>query len=171
MRASAAIARDRNAFLAFLPQVLSVLAEAQLAVGERTEAEASVREAIERARRGGCEYYEAHAQLSLAQILLAAEGGAPKDEIETALNRAEELVEKTESGSLSPRIVELRGRLAAALGNPKAADRLLGQALDLYRAIGATGHAARLTRALAKEAPGLPNKCGSRPAALHGVKD
>jgi hypothetical protein len=39
---------------------------------------------------------------------------------------------------------ELRGRLAGALGDASAADRVLRQALDLYREIGATGHAERL---------------------------
>ena len=53
-----------------------------------------------RARAGGCDYYEAHALLSLAEVLLAAEGAAPKEEIGTALDRAAALVEKTEGRSL-----------------------------------------------------------------------
>jgi len=169
LRASAAVARDRKAFLAFLPQVLSVLAEAQLAIGKRSEAETSAREAIERARTGGCDYYEAHAQLSLAQVLLAAEGRATTGDVETALKRAEELVEKTEGRSLSPRILELRGRLAAALGDAKTAGKRLRQALELYRKIGATGHATRLARGLATETADLPKKGGSHSAALYSV--
>jgi adenylate cyclase len=169
LRAGAGIARDRKAFLAFRPQVLSVLAEAQLAIGEKTEAEASAREAIESARAGGCDYYEAHAHLSLAETLLAADGAAPKGDIGTALDCAEALVERTQGRSLAPRIVELRGRLAAAEGDPEAADALLSRAQDLYREIGATGHTARLTRGLAKDPPELPNRGGSRPAAVHGV--
>jgi class 3 adenylate cyclase len=168
---SAAIARDRNTFLAFLPQVLSVLAEAQLAVGKRTEAEASSREAIARARAGGCDYYEAHAQLSLAEILLAADGRAAAGGVETALNRAEDLVEKTAGRSLSPRILELRGRLAAARGDAKVGAALLKKALDLYRAIGATGQAARLARDPAQETAATSKKNGPQPAALHGVVD
>ena len=39
-------------------------------------------------------------------------------------------------------------RLAAALGDGPASAQLLRQALDLYRAIGATGHAERLGREL-----------------------
>ena len=65
-------------------------------------------------------------------------------EIEAALDRAEELVAVTEGRSLSPRILKLRGRLAAALGHTPAADRALREALDLYRTIGATGDGARL---------------------------
>jgi class 3 adenylate cyclase len=58
--------------------------------------------------------------------------------------RADELVESIGARSLSPRILELRGRLATALGDAPAAGQALRQALDLYRAIGATGHAQRL---------------------------
>ena len=70
----------------------------------------------------------------------------PRAEIESALARAEQLVESIAARSLSPRILELRGRLAAALGDAPAASRALQEALDLYRAIGATGHAERLAR-------------------------
>jgi len=53
-----------------------------------------------------------------------------------------------EGRALSPRILELRGRLAAAGGDAPLSDRTLREALDLYRAIGATGHAERLGREL-----------------------
>lgn len=72
----------------------------------------------------------------------------PRAEIESALERAEQLVESIAARSLSPRILELRGRLAGALGDASAANRALREALDLYRAIGATGHAERLAREL-----------------------
>ena len=100
------------------------------------------------ASAGGCRYYEAHAQLALAGALLATDGVVPRAEIESALERAEHLVESIEGRSLSPRILEMRGRLAAALGDAPASDRALRQALELYRAIGATGHAERLAREL-----------------------
>jgi class 3 adenylate cyclase len=69
-------------------------------------------------------------------------------EPESALERAEHLVESIEGRALSPRILEMRGRLAAALGDAPASDRALRQALELYRATGATGHAERLVRGL-----------------------
>ena len=50
--------------------------------------------------------------------------------------------------SVLPRIVELRGRLAAALGDAPGSERALREALDPYREIGATGHAERLARAI-----------------------
>jgi hypothetical protein len=49
---------------------------------------------------------------------------------------------------LRPRILELRARLAAAVGDAPSSDRTLREALDLYRAISATGHADRLAREL-----------------------
>ncbi len=128
--------------------MLGLLAEAHLALGERTEAVATAREGIELARAGGCCYYEAQAQLALAAALLATDGVVPRAEIESALARAEQLVESIEARSLSPRILEKRGRLAAALGDAPASNRALQQALDLYRDIGASGHAERLAREL-----------------------
>jgi hypothetical protein len=62
--------------------------------------------------------------------------------------RAEHLVASIEGSALSPRILELRGRLAAAVGDAPSSDPTLREALDLYRAIGATGHAERLAREL-----------------------
>ena len=73
----------------------------------------------------------------------------PRAEIESALARAEHLVASIAGRSLSPRILEMRGRLAATLGDAPASDRALRQALEVYREIGATGHAERLGRELA----------------------
>jgi tetratricopeptide (TPR) repeat protein len=148
LRESAAIVRDRRTQVAMLPEVLALLAEAHLALGERNEAVATAREGIELARAGGCYYYEAQAQLVLAAALLATDGVVPRAEIESALERAEQLVESIAARSLSPRILEQRGRLAAACGDAAAAKRALEEALDLYRVIGATGHAERLVREL-----------------------
>jgi tetratricopeptide (TPR) repeat protein len=148
LRESAAIARKHLIQRAQLPVVLAWAAEAELALGERTAALATAREAIDLGRTGGCRYFEAQAQLALAAALLATDGVVPRAEIESALTRAEQLVESIAGRSLSPRILEQRGRLAAAVGDAPAASRALQEALDLYRAIGATGHAERLAREL-----------------------
>jgi class 3 adenylate cyclase len=149
LRQGLAIARARRTQLGTAPMALAALSEAHLALGERPEALAAAREGIERGRAGGCVYYEASAQLALAAALLATDEVVARAEIESALARAEELVASIAARSLSPRILEMRRRLAAALGDPAAAERALREALDLYRAIGATGHAARLARELA----------------------
>src|SRR5215510_2725038 len=147
-RDSATIARDRRVARALLPLVLAGLAEAHLALGEPTEAVATAREGIDLGNTGGCLYNEALAQLALAAALLATDCVVPRAEIESALERAEHLVASIEGSALSPRILELRGRLAVAVGDAPSSDRSLREALDLYRAIGATGHAERLTREL-----------------------
>jgi tetratricopeptide (TPR) repeat protein len=149
LRVGAAIVRDRRTVFTSLPWILAVLAEAHLALGEHAEALAAAQEGIDRGRDGGFFYYEACAQIALAQILLTAEGDVPRAKIEAALDRAEELVSSIEGRSLSPRILELRGRLAASLGDTPASERTLREALDLYRMIGATGHADRLAREIA----------------------
>jgi tetratricopeptide (TPR) repeat protein len=141
---SAAMARDRRMLSTFLVLVLAHVAEAQFDLGERSEAVATAREAIALGSAGGCLGFEAEAQLALARALLATEGGPPCAEIESALERAEQLVEATGARVLSPRILELRGRLAAALGDAPASVRTLRRALDVYREIGAIGHAERL---------------------------
>ena len=148
LRESATIARDRRVVRALLPLVLAGLAEAHLALGEPTEAVATAREGIDLGSAGGCLYNEALAQLALAAALLATDCVVPRAEIESALERAEHLVASIEGSALSPRILELRGRLAAAVGDAPSSDRTLREALDLYRAIGATGHAERLAREL-----------------------
>jgi tetratricopeptide (TPR) repeat protein len=148
-RESVAVARNHSSQLAYVPQSLAGLAEAHLALGERAEAASVAREAIELSRPNGLRYYETQAQIVLAAALLATDDELPRAEIESALERAEELVESLEARSLSPRILEQRGRLAAALGDSAASGSLLAQALDLYREIGATGHAERLAREIA----------------------
>jgi adenylate cyclase len=147
-RESATIARDRRVVRALVPLVLAGLAEAHLALGEPTEAVATAREGIDLGNTGGCLYNEALAQLALAAALLARDCVGPRAEIESALERAEHLVASIEGRALSPRILELRGRLAAAVGDAPSSDRTFREALDLYRAIGATGHAERLAREL-----------------------
>ncbi|MBI3386362.1 MAG: hypothetical protein HY027_01355 [Deltaproteobacteria bacterium] len=146
LRESAAIARDRRVLRALLPLGLAVLAEAHLALGQRAEAVAAAREGIDLASAGGCHYYEAAAQLALAGTLLATHGVVPRAEIGAAIDRAKHLVDSIEGRALSPRILEMRARLSAALGDTPAADRLVREALALYRSIGATGHAERLAK-------------------------
>jgi ATP/maltotriose-dependent transcriptional regulator MalT len=147
-REGVTIARDRRVGRALLPLVLAGLAEAHLALGEPTEAMATAREGIDLGNTGGCLYYEALAQLALAAALLVTERGGPRAEIQSALERAERLVASIEGRALSPRILELRGRSAAAVGDAPSSDRRFREALDLYRVIGATGHAERLAREL-----------------------
>jgi tetratricopeptide (TPR) repeat protein len=141
LRESATIARDRRVVRALLPLVLAGLVEAHLALGEPTEAVATAREGIDLGSAGGYLYNEALAQLALAAALPATDCVVPRAEIESALERAEHLVASIEGSALSPRILELRGRLAAA--------------------VGATGHAERLARE-------LDARTANRPVSVSG---
>jgi adenylate cyclase len=147
-REGVAIARGHGVVKQAIPSMLGLQAEAALALGERTEAVAAAREGIELARAGGLNYFEAQAQLALAAALLPTNGVVPRAEIESALARAAQLVESIAARALSPRILELRGRLAATLGDAPAASRTLREAMELYRTNGATGHAERLAQEL-----------------------
>lgn len=147
--ACTAVIRTLPTQYGYLPWVLALLAEAHLALGEHNEALAAAQEGIERGRNGVCIYFEACAQIALAQVLITTGGAEARAEIEVAIDRAEELVALVEGRSLSPRILELRGRLAAALGDAPGAGQALRQALDFYREIGATGHAERLAQEIA----------------------
>ncbi len=144
------IAIGRSTNRTYFPQMLVSIAETQLALGRSAESVASAREAIGVAFAGGCSCLEGEAQLALARALLATDAVAHRAEIEAALDRARELVRSTGTRLLTPQILELSARLAAALGEPASAERLLREALELYRQIGATGHAARLDARLAR---------------------
>jgi class 3 adenylate cyclase/tetratricopeptide (TPR) repeat protein len=144
LQTSIAIARENLSQLAFVPESLAFLSMANLALGDPEEARALASEAIGLARDGGCRYVEPLAQLALSAALLAVDPRASRHEIESALDRATALVEESEIRMLAPRILETRGRLAAALGDGVASRATLQEALDLYRSLGATGHARRL---------------------------
>jgi class 3 adenylate cyclase len=146
---SVRITREHRSQLSHLPVVLALLSEAQLALGEHAAALAAARQGIEVGSVGGGRYVEAQAQLALVCALLSTDGALPRAEIESMLARAEDLVASVGARALSPRILELRARLARSLGDEAASERTLREALHLYREIGATGHAERLARELA----------------------
>ncbi|MFN2428177.1 MAG: adenylate/guanylate cyclase domain-containing protein [Candidatus Binatia bacterium] len=141
---SCRISIEQRAQRGLLPEVLAILAEAHLALGDQPACLAVVRDAIDQAGRGGNGYYEAHAQIVLSRALLASNPVAPLDAIESALARAEKLVVSLDARALSPQILETRGRWAAARGEAARADELLREAFAFYRKIGATGHVDRL---------------------------
>jgi predicted ATPase/class 3 adenylate cyclase len=146
LRMSVSIGRERGTVIGLLPSALALLAEAELALGDRDAALASAREAT--GLTGTAGHIEAEAQLALARVLLADDGGVPVLEVEAALARAELLIDESGAHAFLPRLLELRGRLAAALGDADASRRLLREALAIDREIGATGHAERLAKEL-----------------------
>jgi tetratricopeptide (TPR) repeat protein len=146
LRRSISIAREHGIVLDFVPSALGQLAEAELALGERGAALAAAREAT--ALSGADDYAAVEAHLALARALLADDGRVPAGEVEAALQQAEAVIGLCGCRVFSPRVLELRGRLAAARGDVEASRRLLRDALALDREIGATGHAERLAKEL-----------------------
>ncbi len=131
---------------AILPLVLAVLAEAHLALGERTEAVATAREGIDLARAGGCSLLRSGGAARAGRGL-AGDGWrrAPRrDRVRPRTRRAAGRVDRR------PLIVAADPGAARATGccarRRAGCRRLLRQALEVYRAIGATGHAERLAK-------------------------
>jgi len=67
----------------------------------------------------------------------------------------------TSALGLPPEPNSAQARTAAAVGDAPSSDRTLREALDLYRTIGATGHAARLDRNVSSHTPDSLSVYGS----------
>ena len=111
-------------------------------------ARATIDLAVRTTQRSETPIFELHARLVRARVLTSLEGAAAKTEVEAELDLAEDLLRRTNARSYEPMILEERAGLASALKDPGTAERLRGEAIDLYREMGATGHAERLAREL-----------------------
>jgi adenylate cyclase len=126
----------------------ALLAEALLQAGDLAAAQSAAEQAIALCRRSLRGNYEAEAHGVLARALLRRDGPAARDAAEAALANAAALVERTGAKTLAPALCEWRAELAGVLGDEATRVQLLRQAQQGYAEIGATGHAARLARAL-----------------------
>jgi tetratricopeptide (TPR) repeat protein len=118
------------------------------ALGEREQAIAQARSALEKSVRGGNRRAEDFARLTLARILLATGDPGLHDEVEETVERAEALCEETGMRVHLPSLLEVRAGLAERRGDPQEVRRKLREAHRLYTEIGATGHARRLAEDL-----------------------
>ena len=148
-RALAAL-RDRRIHVSLEAELLQLLAEAHLGLGQHARARVECGEAIAAALRSGTPLYECDAQLVLARIQLREGASQPEATrgIGAALERAAELIDQTGGESRRPRLEELRAELAHTLGDAASRERHLREAHRLYTEMGATGHAERLAREL-----------------------
>jgi tetratricopeptide (TPR) repeat protein len=119
------------------------LASALLRRGEPLRALASAREDVAGAVNRGSQMAELKLQIELAEV--AARCGQ-EAEARAALARASDLAARTECKMLVPRIHEAAAVLAEALKDREQQQAELREALRLYQALGATGHAERLAR-------------------------
>jgi tetratricopeptide (TPR) repeat protein len=145
---SQAISRERRTAADSEGWCLLILGEAYLGLGEAERAMNLLREAVA-LMRSREQWAEAMANVVLARILLGSEGLAAREEIESALERASELVRNTGMHSVEPMIHVERAELAHQNGDEDEHQRELRQAHRLFTQIGASGHAERLSGELA----------------------
>jgi tetratricopeptide (TPR) repeat protein len=123
---------------------LTWLAEAHQGLGDSERAIGLARDAVALAHAREQTAAETAAQVVLARILLAAQGLGARDEIDTALTRAQELVDATGARGYEPTIHVELAELAHQNGDQAERERELREAHRLFTQIGATGHAERL---------------------------
>jgi class 3 adenylate cyclase/tetratricopeptide (TPR) repeat protein len=122
------------------------MAEALLQAGDLDAAKEAAERAIAFSKRSLRANYEAWAHGVLARALLRLEGAPARAAAEAALAEAEAVIERVQADVLRPAMLEWRAELARAGGDDAAEQRLLNEAREGYRSLGAIGHADRITR-------------------------
>ena len=131
-----------------IPYMWNLLAEAHLGAGDLDAARLAAQRAITMAREMCTREYECRGQVTMAKILLAADGDEASTDIEYALDRATELVNDTGAELMRPVIEEQRARLAAVIGDKARYRDQLALAQRLFTEMNATGHAERIAKEL-----------------------
>src|SRR4051794_8007760 len=144
-----AISKERLAGVDAGTWSLVWLAEAHQGRGDSERATALAREGVALARRREQPAAEIASNVILAQVLLAAQGLRVREEIETALARAQEFVDAIGARAAEPTIHVELAELARQNGDEAERERELGEAHRLFTQIGATGHAERVAGQLA----------------------
>ncbi len=127
--------------------VLADLARAVAALGDYGRARLLADEAVSTAQRQGT-YFEVAARLARAHVQRLSDGAHAAAAIEADLQQAMAVVERTEARVYTPFIHVERAELARLLGDEAAYQRELREAHRLFTAMGATGHAERISRQL-----------------------
>ena len=142
------ICRDTGAGRVWEPQLLAQLSEAHLACGHSSRALVYAEEALSASRRCGTREYDVLALIVRARARLRVHGSVASDAVEADLAEALAVVERIGAKVHIPFITEARAELAHAAGDEAAQQRALREAHRLFAAMGATGHAERLSKTL-----------------------
>jgi len=126
---------------------LLATAEAHLNLGDSERAIDVCREAVRLTQERGFAA-ESVARIALARTLLSA-GSRAREEVESSLARADELVRTMGTVVLEPVIREQRAELARQAGDARSCERHMREAHRRFVQMGATGHAERLEGELA----------------------
>lgn len=144
--------RARRAHLEVEARCLSYLADALRGVGRHAEARVAADEAVACSRERGARYFEACALLCVGRCEIAEAGARPDAAREATARQAFEqalaLAREIGAAALEPQIVEALADQSARLGDAAAALAGRREALAGYRAVNASGHAARLAAVL-----------------------
>jgi class 3 adenylate cyclase len=117
---------------------LAPLAQAYLETGDPERAAATTERALETASRASAQIPLIFAHLTAARVALAAGGRAAGRTAEEHVAAAAERIEESGASSFLPRLHLVRADLAAARGDPIAAERERDEALRLARRMGVT---------------------------------
>jgi adenylate cyclase len=147
-----AFTREQRAGLHYEPQLLTLLAEARLGLGEVGAARAAAEEALEVARRRSHRRGEIEAALGLGRVFLRADGARATDRVETALAAAATAIEETGLDVFTPFLHVERAALAQATGDEVTRQRELREAHRLFTAMGAPIRAEQVARELGSSA-------------------
>jgi class 3 adenylate cyclase/tetratricopeptide (TPR) repeat protein len=148
LEAARSLLHQMDAVRFFEPLCVAELAHARLGAGELAAAAALAEEAVALARRIGTPLYELRAWRVLARTAVKRhdeEGPAP---VERALAEAAALVERTGARAMLPFLACERAELARLRGDQAGRRRALGEARQLFAAMGAGGHAESAAAAL-----------------------
>jgi tetratricopeptide (TPR) repeat protein len=129
--------------------LLSVLAEAQRAVGDLPTACATAARAVELASANGALTSECTAHIALAAALVQTHGEAARVASTAALARADTLIAESGAQALRPRVHVARAECARVLGDTEGVCRELRTAQRLCRELGMDELADRVARELA----------------------
>ena len=145
-RRALALARERGVGFGLTAWALCFLAEVKLGQGDPRAALELADEALADARQSGGRLFEMDALLTRARALLGSEGASCTAEVERTLAEASTLIDETEARCKEPIVHEISSELARLRGDEATRERELREAHRLFVEMGATGHAARVTK-------------------------
>jgi class 3 adenylate cyclase/tetratricopeptide (TPR) repeat protein len=133
------------------------LGEAYLGLGDTDRAIDLIREGLEAMRSQKQPFPTAYGHLILGRTLLTSPGAPAAEEAAAELAQAMEIAREREFRTLEPLVHVELAKLAEFDEDDTARQRELREALDLFTAIGASGHVDRLAGELAPEASRNPS--------------
>jgi len=137
----------------WLSRGLALLAEALVGAGQVEQARRMADEAEAASQQGANRSFECISCLALARTRRMLDGTDARAAIEALLARVEALIAATGAALYAPHVHEERAALSEMLGDRESAQRELRTAHELFAAMGADAHAARLA-----------DRLGARPA-------